>query len=153
MGEGNIFSLFTLAEGGGTPSQVLGGVNHLRSEVGGYPIPGMGWGVPQPGLDGGGTPGTPHPGMGYPQPGLDEGGVPWVPPSPPWDGYPLDLRWGTPPPSRPGWGTDWTWDGVPLPDLRWGTPPDLGWGTPPGPGMGYPPDLRWDTPHPLDRSA
>ena len=43
MGEGNIFSLFTLA-GGGTPSQVGGGYP-ARSE-----------GVPRPGLDVGGVP-------------------------------------------------------------------------------------------------
>ena len=49
-----------------------------------------------------------------------------------------------------------SWDGVPPPDLGWGTPlsrsgmgypphPDLGWGTPPSrPGMGYPPVQTWD---------
>ena len=49
IGEGNIFSLFTL---GGW------GVPHLSSEVGGYPISGPGGGVPRPGLDvwEGGTP-------------------------------------------------------------------------------------------------
>ena len=69
--------------------------------------------------------GVPHPRSGwggvYPIPGL-----PGVPPSPrPGMGYPpaLDLGWGIPPP--------WTWDGVPRPDLTWGTPPDLTWGTPP----------------------
>ena len=50
--EGNIFSLFTLARGG---------VPHLRSEVGGYPISGPGRGVPH--LRFGGYPisgGVPH---------------------------------------------------------------------------------------------
>ena len=61
MGEGNIFSLFTLVEGGGaggTPSQV---------QVGGYPIPGPGRG---------GTPSQVQVGGGYPIPGPGGGGVP-----------------------------------------------------------------------------
>ena len=125
-----------------------GGVPHLRSGgypiqvwmVGGYPISGLGgtrsrsgwwggtpsqvWGVPHPGLDGGGVPhfrmvggtpsqggtpawsrwwGVPHP-RGVPQPGLDVwggtpsqgwGGLPKVPPL--WPG--LDGG-GYPPPDR-----------------------------------------------------
>ena len=63
MGEDNIFSLFTLAGRGGTPSQVW-----VVGE--GYPIPGLGWGVPWPGLDGG----YPIPGVGGTRPGLDGGG-------------------------------------------------------------------------------
>ena len=96
MGEGNIFSLFTLAERGvphsrsgcgGYPIPGLGwgwGVSHSRSGVGGYPIPGLGWGRGYPGqiwmeggtssqvwMVGGGMQGTPWP-------GLDGGGVsPW----------------------------------------------------------------------------
>ena len=52
MGKGNIFSLSTLAGRGGTPSQVW---------VGGYPIPGLGGGLPHPrsGWWGGGVPGVP----------------------------------------------------------------------------------------------
>ena len=78
MGKGNIFSLFTLAGGGGggcTPSQVGGG-------------------VPHPGLDGEGGPHLRYEvGGGYPTsaPGL---GV--TPPTiQTWPGYP--LGWGTPP--------------------------------------------------------
>ena len=104
---------------------------------GGYPIPGMGVphprgfssqvlivgvpGVPPtPGLDGGGGGNT----QGTPQLGLDGGGVPGVPPATikTWPGYPANLGWCTPPPSRPDWGT-------------------------PHPGMGFPPDLGWGTPH------
>ena len=97
--------------GGGTPSQVWPGGGDTPSQVwlGGYPIPG---------LDRGGTLGTPLPswlGTGSPWPGM---------------GYPLNL----------GWGTPLTWDGVP-------PPPDLGWGTP-QPGTGYPPDLGQGTPQP-----
>ena len=83
----------------------------------------------------GGTPSTPGQVVSHP----DLIGVPQVPPHHPdlvgvpqvppptiqtWDSP--DLRWGTPPPSRPGMGY--------LPYL------DLGWGTPLSrPGMGYPP--------------
>ena len=53
MGEGNIFSLFTLAGRGGVP--------HPRSvDRGGYPIPGWGGGYHVPGLGGG----VPHPRSG-----------------------------------------------------------------------------------------
>ena len=104
------YSVWDLGEGG-TPSQVWG-VPHPRSGV--YPIPGLGStpsqvlgtpsqvkGVPHP--RSGGTPS--RPGWGVPHP--RSGGVPWVPP-------PIQ-----------------TWDGVPpQPDLRWGTPLDLGQGTP-----------------------
>ena len=96
-----IFSVCSHLGGGGVPHLRSGvgrypisgggGVPHLRSEVGGYPgqvwmvgrgypIPGLGWGVPQPGLDGG------------------------YPPSYPVMGYPPDLRWGTP---QPEMGYPW----------------------------------------------
>ena len=106
----------------GTPSQVWG-VPHPGLDGGGYPISGLGWGIPYlrsgvgvPHLRSwtGGTPsqvwGT-HPGLdggGLLQPGLDDWGTPQLG---------LDGR-GHPP-----------WDGVP-----------------PRPGMGYPPP-------PLDRAA
>ena len=53
-----------------------GGVPHPDLDGGGYPISGLGWGVPRPGLDGGG--GYPIPGLGWgvPHPGLDGGGYP-----------------------------------------------------------------------------
>ena len=147
---------------GGYPSQVLmmGGT---LSQVWGYPIPG--WGVPQPGLDGGGTPGTPtiqiwlgSPQMGYPH-HPDLAGVPPTPdlgmgtphhpdldgvPPRPEMGYPPTIKtWmGYPPPSRPGWVTPHPWDGVPHhPDLD-GVPPDLRWGTP------HHSDLDGVPPHP-----
>ena len=66
MGEGNIFSLFTLAEGGGYPIPGL---------LGGYPIPGVDGGYPISGL-GVGTP-TQVWVEGYPIPGLDGGGGTW----------------------------------------------------------------------------
>ena len=69
MGEGNIFSLSTLA-GRGVPhprSRWGGGVPHPRSGWWGYPVPGLGWG--------GGTPSQVWMvGGGYPVPGLDSGG-------------------------------------------------------------------------------
>ena len=120
MGEGNIFSLFTLAGGGG------------------YPISSLRWGeVPQPGLDNGmGYP--PRHGMGYP-PRHGMG----YPPRPRM-GYPPGPGMGYPP--RPGMGyPPWTWDGVP-PRHGTGYPPDMGQGTPPDMGQGTPPDLRWGTP-------
>ena len=122
MGEGNIFSLFTLAGGGVPRPRFVGrGVPHPRS----------GWGVPFPFL-GGGTPsqvggggGVPHPRSGWclgyhpparfgwwvvpppPQPGLNGGEVPRVPPSQVWmvGGYPgcspaRSGWWGYPPPAR-----------------------------------------------------
>ena len=104
----------------------------------GYPIPGLGRGVPHLRSGQGGTPyqvwlgGTSSqvwPG-GYPIPGLDWG----------YPGYPLLTR--------SGWGTLWPGlDGIPPqtppdpspPDLGQGTPSDLGWGTP----------RTWDgVPHP-----
>ena len=115
MGEGTVFSLFV------SP--------HLRG--GGYPISGLGRGVP-------------HPRSG-------QGGIPWdgVPPPGPGIGYPLDMGQGTPSPLDLGWGTPPDLGRGTHPDLGWGTPPDLGqgtqpprdlgWGTPPEPGMGYPP--------------
>ena len=98
MGEGNIFSLFTLAGGeGGTPSQIwgvphlrsevgggylarsgLGGVPHPMSGVGGYPISGPG-GTPSPEEDPMSGRGYPMSGRGYPMSG---GGYPISRPSP-----------------------------------------------------------------------
>ena len=88
---GYIFTLSTLAGGGGYPVSGLGRGWGTPSQVWvkGYPIPGLGGGYPISGL--GGTPsqvwmvgGVPHPGLdgggGVPQPGLDGGGeVPGVP--------------------------------------------------------------------------
>ena len=101
----------------GYPISGLGrGVPHPRSGQGGYPIPGLdggvphprsGWGeVTQPRSGQGGTPTQVWTG-GYPNPGLD-GGVP----------HPRS-GWGVPHP-RSGWGGT-PWDRVP-PDLEWGTP-------------------------------
>ena len=156
----------SLDGGGGTPSQVWGGgVPQTGLDSGGYPIqglrwgypiPGLGWGgVPHTGLDGGGNPslgwaarsgwwgtsGYP-PGQvwmvgGNPIPGLDGGGYPIPGVGVPWPG--LD-GWGVPHP-RSGW-----W-GVPWPGLdvhcipQDGVPPTMtGWGTPPT-------MTRWGTPH------
>ena len=122
-------------EGEGTPSRSgWWGVPYPRSRVGGYPIPGLGWGYPIPGrypgqvLMMGEYPGYPpdqvlmvggypsqvwmvggYPIPGVPQPGLDDGGYP---------GYPLARSgwWGVPqvpPTSRPGRGTLSPLDGVP----------------------------------------
>ena len=113
------------AEGGGvTPSQ-----------VGGYPVPGLGGTLFQVWEGRVGYPRS----RGYPVPGLGgfpiqtwSGGYPRYPLT--WDGVPSNLRWGTP-----------------LPDLGWGTPPSQTWdGVPPParPGMGYPPDLGRGTPPP-----
>ena len=83
MGEGNIFSLFTLA-GEGIP--------HLRFEVGGYPISGLG--------------GVPHPmSGGYPISGLGRG----VP----------HLRSRVVPISGLGWYPSQVWG---VPHLQGGTP-------------------------------
>ena len=86
----------------GVPSPRSRGVPSLRS--GGYPIPGPG-GVPQPMSRGG------YPGLGWrvPHP-RSRGGTP----SQVWWGVP-----GTPPSSRPGWGTPppQTLDGVPPPQV------------------------------------
>ena len=112
-----------------------------------------GGGVPWPGLDDGGIP---HP-RGYPgqvlmgctwdtpQLGLNDGGYP---PHQDVAGVPHTLRWGTPPPSRPGRGT-------PLHSGMGYLPPPSrpGRGTPPHPGMGYPPDLGWGPPPPLTRQS
>ena len=112
MGEGNIFSLFTL--GGGVPRP------GLDVGEGGTPSQVWGRGVPRPGLDDGG--GTPYPGIGYP-PGHGIGyspgprmGYPLWPPDLGW-GTPPDLGRGTPPCPDMGQGTPpQTWDGVPPPD-------------------------------------
>ena len=85
------------------------------------------WGVPHPGLDGGGYPrypptsrpswGTPFK-MGYPPPSRHDQGTPHL-----GMGYSCDL--GCIPHHQ-------DLAGVPPPTLGWGTPlPDLGWGTPP----------------------
>ena len=111
-GQGNIFSQFTLAgggggytisglrwRGGGTLARSRG-VPHLRSEVGGTPARSRWWGVPPWTWDG--VP--PRHGMGYsPGPGMR-----YTPQT--WD-------WVLPP---------WTFDWVPH-------PPDLGLGSPPPP--------------------
>ena len=133
---------------------------------GGYAISGLGWGVPHPGLDGGGYPipgvgenpiqvwmvgGYPIPGgypsqvwmvrgsQGTPQLGLDGGGYPgYPPPSRPGQGTPL------------GWGTPHHQDLARVPPPWDGVPPTIKtWPGYPHPGMGYPPDLGWGTPHPL----
>ena len=70
MGEGYIFSLSTLAGGG---------VLHLRSGEGGYPISGLGRGDPIPGPGRGGTPFQVQVG-GYPIPGPGRGGTSSTPP-------------------------------------------------------------------------
>ena len=142
--EGTVFTgvcLLTFGEGR---------VPHPRSGWwGGYPIPGLGCGVPhprgvpQPGMDGtgypipggypgqvlmvGGTQGTP------PTPGLDGGGYPGYTPA--WSGW-----WGGYPEYPPPWNgvPPQTWDGIPP------LPSRPGWGTP-HPGMGSLP--------PLDRAA
>ena len=79
--------------------------------LGGYPIPGLAREIPHPRSRQG--EGVPHPRSG-------------------WGG-----TQGTPP-TRSGWVTPPTWDGVP-PGPGTGYPPDLGQGSPPGPGTGYPP--------------
>ena len=123
--------------------------------VGGYPIPGLGWGgTPSHGW-GWGYPsqvwmvgGTSS--LGVPQPGLYGGGIPGVSSTMcAWWGYPgvpptIKTWFGYPP--TLGWGTPQTWNGVPPPSRPgWGTPPPSRseWGTPnPKPGMGYPPPSR-----------
>ena len=94
-----------------------GGEGCTPSQVGGYPIQGLGGGVPHLRC------------RGYPTSGLG------TPPHHP------DLGWGTP---RPEIGYPAS-KMVYLPDLRWGTP-NLRW-VPPGPEMRYPPPRPgWDTP-------
>ena len=115
MGEGNIFSLSTLA-GRGVPCS--------RSVGGGYPIPGLwvwggtlsqacGWGEPHPRSGWGGTPSQAWVG-GYPIPGLC------------W-GYPIPGLGGGLPHPRSGWG----YPGYHLARSGW-------WGYP-----GYPPGQVW----------
>ena len=139
MTGGYIFSLSTLAGGGGTPSQVW---------VGGYPISGLGKGYPIPGL-----------GRGYP-PWTRSG---WGTPNQVWMmggylEYPLLTRsgWGTPLDLGRGTPLD-LGQGTPLTRSGWGTHLDLGWGTPqtwdgvpppPKPGTGYP--RIWDGVPPPD---
>ena len=120
----------------------------VQLSEGGYPIPGLGRGVPHPrsGLEGG----VPHPRSGeVPHPRSGWRGTP----SQVWPGgYPIS-GWGY---LISGWGVPpdqvWMIGGIPgVPPHTWdGVPPyiDLGWGTPwPRPGMGYPPHLRWGTPY------
>ena len=167
MREGNIFSLSTLAEGGGYPVPGPdGGVPYPRSRWG-YPIPGLDRGVPHsrsrwegypiPGPDGG-TPSQvwmgvsdPRSRWGYPIPGLDRG-VPH--PRSEQGGTPSQVHMGVPHP-RSG-------QGYPIPDPDRGTPskvwmggtPSQVWmggylilltgGTPSKIRMGYPPCSRLD---------
>ena len=94
-----------------------------------------GWGeAPHPVVDGalpsslsGGTP-CPDLRLGY----LPSPSAGWVSPIQTWDGVPLSrLGMEYPLHMDLGWGTPWTWDGYPQPDLGWGTShPDLGLGTP-----------------------
>ena len=182
MGEGNIFSLFTLAGGEGylIPGLGWGGGTPARSGWWGYSIPGLG-GVPKSGLDGGGTQSL---GWGCSSTRSGWWGVPRVPPhQQDWMGYPpptgldgvpptIRTGWGTPPhpgldgipPPRSGW---WgvprvpphqqDWMGYPPPTgLDWVPPPGLDW-VPPHPGLdggGYPPTNRtgWGTP-PTNRTG
>ena len=123
MGEGNIFSLFTVV-GGGYPCQVW--------MVGGYPVAGLGWG------------GTPSQVRGVPRPGLDGGGYLGYPPvRSGWWGYPPGQVWIVggypwyPSTTRTGWGTPHQdWMGYPPPSTTrtgWGTPsPRSGWWGEPG---------------------
>ena len=89
-----IFSVCSHLWGGGTPSQVwmVGGRGwryHIPGQDGGVSHPRSRWGVPGPGLDGG----------GYPIPGLDRGGTPsqvWI------GGYPSQFWMGVPHPADRG---------------------------------------------------
>ena len=95
--------------GGGTPSQV---------QVGGYPIPGLGRGVPEV---------LPYKVWILQPPLIWDGVAPRI-----WDGVPPILGWGSPPDMR--WGTPlWTWDWV---------PPQTWDQVPPRPGTRYP--QTWD---------
>ena len=98
MTEGNVFTLSTISGGRGYPVSGLNwGVPHPRSELGGYPIPGLNGGYPILGLNWG----VPYPrygrGGGTQVPGV-EGGYPRYPPIqvPGQDG-------GTPPITRMGY--------------------------------------------------
>ena len=133
MGEGNIFSLFTLAGGGVPHLRSGGGLPHLRSEVGRYPISGPGGYLGQVLMLGRGVPNFRSEVGGYPSQVSMMGGYPGTPY--PGMGYPPDM----------GWGTPRSWDGVPT-GLGMGYPPGPGMGYPPRHGMGYPPDLRWGNP-------
>ena len=92
----------------------------------GVPHPRSGWGVPIPGLAGGGTPPQIWP-WRVPYPRSGQGGTPfqvWL-----GGGYPR---------SGPGY--------PPIPRTWYVAPPDLGFCTPPDLGWGNPPDLGCDTP-------
>ena len=131
----------------------------------GYPIPGLGRGVPHPRSQG--TPSqrgvTPSQGWEYPIPGVE-----WVPnlrsgwkvPHPVLDGgtpgYPLILD-GVSPISRMGLPTSQTWDGVPLsgpgmgnPCQQNGVPPVQTWDGYLHPWDGVPPTQTWDGVPPPD---
>ena len=98
--------------GWGVPRPGLDGGGGYPGQVWmiGYPIPGLDGGrVPQPGLDGG--VGTLSLGWGVPQTGLDGGGVP----QPGLDGGVCTLSLGGGTPARSGW-----WGGVyPIQGLGW----------------------------------
>ena len=126
---GNIFSLFTLAGGGGTPSQVCGwGGPHLRSGgggtpskvwVGGYPIPSLDHRVPNF-RSGGGVP-CPRSGWGVPH----TRSGPWGTPFQVWWGGTLSQVWvggGTPSQVWTGNTPSQVWTGgYPIPGLDRGT--------------------------------
>ena len=131
--------------------------------VGGTPS----WGVPQPGLNGGGYPGYPLTRSGW-------WGVPRVPPTiktwpgypPPWDGVP-PKTWNRVPPTIKTWlGYPPPWDWVPPTIKTWpeyplrlgypppwdGVPPKIWNRVPPHHQdlTGVPPTLGWGTPHHQD---
>ena len=116
MGEGNIFSLFTVV-GGGVPLPGLDGGGGTLSQVWGG-TPSQVRGVPQPGLDGGGYLGYPPVRSGWW--GYSPGQV-WIVGGYPW--YPSTTR--------TGWGTPHQdWMGYPPPSTTrtgWGTPPTQVW--------------------------
>ena len=148
MREGNSFSLFTLAGGGGgCPIPGPDGGYPILGPDGGYPIPGLGggcpfcwWGDPHPrsGLEGA------HQQNGYLNPRLD--GVP-PPPSRPGMGVPLGIPppvqdWMEYPLSKTGWGTPLVqdWIGYLPSKIRTGGTPCQQNGVPPHPRLdGVPP--------------
>ena len=151
MGEGNIFSLFTLAGRGGTPSQTWdgvpcprsGGVPHPRSGWGGYPVPGLGGRYPAPGLGWGGYP-VPGLGWGVPCPKSGLGGTlsqVWVGevpcPKSGLGGTPSQVWLGGVPHPRSGWGDTLSqvWVGG-IPHHEW-------MGYPPPPWLDYIQAAKW----------
>ena len=117
---GNV-SLFTIGGGRGYPIPGLGGgVPHLRSGWGrGVPCPRSGWGVPHPRSGQGGTRGYP-PGQVW-----IVGGIQGMPPT-------IQIwPWGVP---MTGWGTPHhDWMGTPPPTMTGWVPPltMTGWGSSP----------------------